>query len=634
MVAVFATRPEVPFRPSYSPSVSSHSLACEAQSKDRPPSSSSVQQQKGSRQSWASDTASSNRQSTSSATTTPVFKDKGPLGDSSFDRDQVAAGDRSISSRSNSSSNLKRRPLETSLAVNMGRETGEDVSIGISHHGQGKTVNADQTQMPSESGARKLPIHQAWTAPQRPDSASQAHQSTRHTAISSQEQNTSSQHSASQTAKKSPSFQDSAASGSQTKQGVHPAVTSVDNGPYATLAPANTNYPTGPGGSLGIQHPSDPSSQSPHEQPRSASASSSNGPSIANSGFHPYRRHPSKQNISKERDRVFEGAISTPTPIADSKHVEPSDEVLQDPSATGHKVVSIPRASFEKGNRAKLRTSASVDAAPSATMSTHVNSRAAPGRNDLSGNGNPQTNYTVPAAPFAFVDNGGISLDNGNPRRNMHRRNNSSTSSVGEVIAPTLMQSGSSAAAHASNASQSSNGLNPGAQEWRPSFSKPQTDHSHSPGRSVSDTLPRSDVKKEKGGLRGKLQKAIRGEADTTRAAGKTQSARPVINTAQGQAAAMHQPNDSLGSSTTHSTDPPVTPPEPTPGLGHRRPSNSSFAPSFIEPLDGARGKPKRSLFSMRNASTDNISISSTVSSASLMIRKMGAIGKLARRNR
>lgn len=40
------------------------------------------------------------------------------------------------------------------------------------------------------------------------------------------------------------------------------------------------------------------------------------------------------------------------------------------------------------------------------------------------------------------------------------------------------------------------------------------------------------------------------------------------------------------------------------------------------------------SLFNSRlNASTDNISLSSTVSSASVMIRKLGAMGKLARRN-
>ncbi|CAE6506789.1 unnamed protein product [Rhizoctonia solani] len=47
-----------------------------------------------------------------------------------------------------------------------------------------------------------------------------------------------------------------------------------------------------------------------------------------------------------------------------------------------------------------------------------------------------------------------------------------------------------------------------------------------------------------------------------------------------------------------------------------------------------ASKKPSRSLFNRRlNASTDNISLQSTVSSASVMIRKLGSMGNLARRN-
>lgn len=48
----------------------------------------------------------------------------------------------------------------------------------------------------------------------------------------------------------------------------------------------------------------------------------------------------------------------------------------------------------------------------------------------------------------------------------------------------------------------------------------------------------------------------------------------------------------------------------------------------------GPSKEKKKSLFRMKNMSTDNISLSSTVSSASMMIRKMGSLGKLARRNR
>jgi len=55
--------------------------------------------------------------------------------------------------------------------------------------------------------------------------------------------------------------------------------------------------------------------------------------------------------------------------------------------------------------------------------------------------------------------------------------------------------------------------------------------------------------------------------------------------------------------------------------------------PSVVVPPAKKKGR-AASLFNSRlNASTDNISLSSTVSSASVMIRKLGAMGKLARRN-
>lgn len=60
---------------------------------------------------------------------------------------------------------------------------------------------------------------------------------------------------------------------------------------------------------------------------------------------------------------------------------------------------------------------------------------------------------------------------------------------------------------------------------------------------------------------------------------------------------------------------------------------------SHPEGDDNATGQPKKrgraaSLFNARmNISTDNISLSSTVSSASVMIRKLGSMGRLARRN-
>lgn len=72
------------------------------------------------------------------------------------------------------------------------------------------------------------------------------------------------------------------------------------------------------------------------------------------------------------------------------------------------------------------------------------------------------------------------------------------------------------------------------------------------------------------------------------------------------------------------------------PGGGIRSPDSggddaSTRAPSTVQTKKRGRAA---SLFSSRlNASTDNISLSSTVSSASVMIRKLGSMGKLARRN-
>ncbi|KAK0527010.1 bud neck involved protein [Tilletia horrida] len=81
------------------------------------------------------------------------------------------------------------------------------------------------------------------------------------------------------------------------------------------------------------------------------------------------------------------------------------------------------------------------------------------------------------------------------------------------------------------------------------------------------------------------------------------------------------------------SDSPPMTPDRG--GLGSSAASISSRR-SGRPPISGSGegGTTKRSIFNRKfNASTDNISISSTVSSASVMLRKMGNLGKLARRH-
>jgi hypothetical protein len=371
--------------------------------------------------------------------------------------------------------------------------------------------------------------------------------------------------------------------------------------------------------------------QEPQEQLRSVSNSSSNpGSTTSGPGFHPYRRQPSKQNVAKEKEkdkkRENGSVVTSFSRSSASVAAYPEADEMHRPN-----VRPDSRSSSVDNGRPRVRhgSSASMDGAPTAKITT-ASRKPVPDAYNTAQNGHLRMNDSSEQTPT---------------RRNMHKRQNSSTSSVGEVIKPTLMNASGSLAIEPVTTSASAHGseLNPTTREWKPSPlaqapSVPSESFRPSGGRSVSDTLKKDD-KKEKGGLRGKLQKAMKRDVEPVKMTPKSpvQQARPVVTPSTSAPATLHQAHDSIASTstTTRSTSPPITPPQPTPAtLGNRRPSNSSFAPSFIEPLDGRGGKPKRSLFNMRNASTDNISISSTVSSASMMIRKMGGLAKIARRNR
>lgn len=116
-----------------------------------------------------------------------------------------------------------------------------------------------------------------------------------------------------------------------------------------------------------------------------------------------------------------------------------------------------------------------------------------------------------------------------------------------------------------------------------------------------------------------------------------------------------HQPTDSVnstlsnGSSTSAaSTSPPATPPDSSPNVsesvGVYNHTNASLSSTTLQSHldaavpgseDAAPRRKKLSLFSSKmNASTDNISISSTMSSASQVLRKIGTFGgKLSKRS-
>lgn len=282
-----------------------------------------------------------------------------------------------------------------------------------------------------------------------------------------------------------------------------------------------------------------------------------------------------------------------------------------------------------------------------------------------------------------------------------HSRQSSSISSVGGLVKPTLQHASSSSstittrppadAADAPSDASSiltsparSSGFNTPAQspttatstpsspprDWKPSPlsqaepvvspAMPSRSSVSVPRASEASTPTHSGEKVKSGGLKGRLQRALKkDDKEDVKAATVSSPIRaPALAPAQvsppsasppqvppkaGLQTASSVPDlrkSSMPPSSSPAGDlampgrPSNLPPMPQQSLGARRPSNSSFAPSQIEPLDGkAKGK-GRSLFNLKNASTDNISISSTVSSASMMIRKMGSLGKLARRNR
>ncbi|KAJ9110656.1 hypothetical protein QFC19_001485 [Naganishia cerealis] len=221
-----------------------------------------------------------------------------------------------------------------------------------------------------------------------------------------------------------------------------------------------------------------------------------------------------------------------------------------------------------------------------------------------------------------------------------HKRQSSSTSSVGAIVRPTLghgshssLGTGASASTPPSLVIASSSLTTPLAPIVSPE--RPVRTRSDIPTMSESKDKTESGAasSSNSGGLKGRLQRALNrtSEKEKPRASLSVISA-PVGEprrgglTASGSApsATQHTPPTESVTTPRSVSNPQQAQQQQHPGLGNRRPSNSSFAaPSFIEPLNGHAGKGKRSLFSMRNASTDNISIGSTVSSASMMIRKM-----------
>ncbi|EPQ27233.1 uncharacterized protein PFL1_05156 [Pseudozyma flocculosa PF-1] len=138
----------------------------------------------------------------------------------------------------------------------------------------------------------------------------------------------------------------------------------------------------------------------------------------------------------------------------------------------------------------------------------------------------------------------------------------------------------------------------------------------------------------KKTGLSGKLRKALSfsnmAEMQQAAESQRTGPGRaPFGPVAGGHPNSSGDTNGSTGS--TRSTSPPRTPDN---GANPASSAASISSRRSARPPLSSANDGKRSIFNRKfNSSTDNISISSTVSSASVMLRKVGNLGKLARRH-
>ncbi|WVR07367.1 hypothetical protein IAU60_004408 [Kwoniella sp. DSM 27419] len=195
------------------------------------------------------------------------------------------------------------------------------------------------------------------------------------------------------------------------------------------------------------------------------------------------------------------------------------------------------------------------------------------------------------------------------------------------VTAPAVVGVSASSSNPVSSAARTSTPLQTGAITNATNTPRP------SPLSQPVSTPEPTDKMVKTGGLKGRLRKAL--DKDIK----KDQKSAPAVPVKQ-SLAPRHFASPSVSS--TQSATPPVTPPQDLPAPSRPFATNPAAMSSDVSLAETQRTatlaeepkeKGKRSLFRMKNMSTDNISLASTVSSASMMIRKMGSIGKLARRN-
>lgn len=308
-------------------------------------------------------------------------------------------------------------------------------------------------------------------------------------------------------------------------------------------------------------------------------------------GFHPYRRPNHRQASQSPSDQP---------PAGDWRQ-----QAIQPPYARADAAGSTTSVN-STGSGSRQRTSSLQGSANGATGSAHHHSaNGTPAGSVRSRNGPPsqQQQQQQQAHPSAGPTgrNGGsstsaVSSSNPTSARPHHRNpsSSSSASSAARALAPSSLPSGNSVLHAPTPRPARPSPLSQGMSTTEKRMSRDDSE--------LLEPLPNAAAIRSTG-MKGKLRRAL---------------SRGTSQAIEEEPATPDSPASSSGLASA------------APGLQ----SNAADAGDAASTATKQAKKKRSTLFNSRlNASTDNISLSSTMSSASVVIRKLGSIGKLARRN-
>ncbi|TFK22043.1 hypothetical protein FA15DRAFT_596785 [Coprinopsis marcescibilis] len=339
------------------------------------------------------------------------------------------------------------------------------------------------------------------------------------------------------------------------------------------------------------------------------------GPPAQYPGFHPYRRPNRQQSHNSASPDTNDWRSPQPhsqLPHAPYMRSEASGSTSSVNSTGSHRKRTTSNQSGHSGH--------SVPATASGNRSRSNTASSAPGSSSARSSPSPAQSSSPSPSPL----------------RNHHNRNGSSTSTSSTATATSTRPSGitpsvPTTATSPTNTSAAPSNPSPAPRLTRPSpLSQGNFTAEKRMSRDDSDIavmLSNSNqgiTASRSGGLKSRLRRALSfnpshtlKEEDTDKEEDDTSIKASAINGAS--AGKLKAKAPALPSSSSQ-TD-----------LGHPSADDGASSTATVQTKKKGRAA---SLFNARfNASTDNISLSSTVSSASVMIRKLGSLGNLARRN-